>query len=231
MVFRRHAGLVKTSLATLLPHAEAPDPVVLASSLQVDESILAACLDLYHLSLHFTTAPAFDKVVTSGDGESLKARRLLVAGRGLKLRSGSAEILLELMRFHFTNDLLCKIEEYERAAPPFQNVSGESVSPTMKVGIVFNTLGDTVLASRLAINAERLEEWHDFKTELTNVLNAGVVDISRARAAAAGAHTLARKNTPNSGTRSTDVDAVSKGAGKGGGSESRIRLNCGNLDT
>ena len=156
------------------------------------------------------------------DGESLKARPSLV--------SGSAEILLELMRFHFTNDLLCKIEKYERAAPPFQNVSGESVPPTMKVGIVFNTLGDTVLASRLAINAERLEEWHDFKTELTKVLNAGVVDISRARAAAAGAHTLARKNTPNSGTRPTDVDAVSKGAGKGGGSESRIRLNCGNLD-
>ena len=84
-----------------------------------------------------------------------------------------------------------------------------------------------MLASRLAINAERLEEWHHFQTELTNVLNAGVVDISRARAAAAGAHTLARKNTPNSGTRSTDVDAVSKGAGNRCGSDWRIRLNCG----
>ena len=50
-------------------------------------------------------------------------------------------------------------------------------------------LGDSELASHLVMNAERLKDLHDFQTE--------VINITRARPAAAGAYT--GKNTSNSG--------------------------------
>ena len=67
VVFRSCAGLFmfNTPLTTRLPH----DRVALVNSLQVDETVLKASLDLYDLLLHLTKGPALDKEVTSGDGE------------------------------------------------------------------------------------------------------------------------------------------------------------------
>ena len=42
------------------------------------------------------------------------------------------------MRFDFTGDLLRKMEEYELAALTVENVSGETVSSVMTVGMVWN---------------------------------------------------------------------------------------------
>ena len=114
----RDGGLENTSLTTLLPHAEAADPVVLSSSLQGDGTVLAASLGLHHLLFHLTTRPALDKVVTSGDGEGLHAWNSLVARWDRELGSRSAGILLELMRVDFSGDLLSKMEEYERPCSP-----------------------------------------------------------------------------------------------------------------
>ena len=69
------ARLVNALLTLLLLHVEAADPVALVNSLQVDDTILEASLGLYHVSLHLTTGPALDKVVTSGSGDGLKAWR------------------------------------------------------------------------------------------------------------------------------------------------------------
>ena len=106
--------LVNTSL-TLLPHAEAADPVALVNSLQVDETRPEASWDLNHLLLHLATGPVLEIVVTSGDGEGLKAWHSLVARWDAKLRSRSAEILRELIRFDLAGDLFSKMAEYERA--------------------------------------------------------------------------------------------------------------------
>ena len=90
-----------------------------------------------------------------------------------------------------------------------------TLSPAIKVGMVLNRLGDSECASQLVMNDERLKQWHDFKTD--------VINITRPRAAAAGAHyALAGENTLYSGIQLMDIDAVSKGTGKGRGSESRI---------
>ena len=77
VVVRSFEELVKTSLTTLLPHAE-PDPVALVNSLQVDQTVLAASLDRYLLLLRLT-AGLTDKNVVTSDGEGLKARHSLVA--------------------------------------------------------------------------------------------------------------------------------------------------------
>ena len=142
-VFRSYVGLINTSLT----HAEAAGPVALVIGLQVDETILEASLDLYHLLLHLTTAPALDRVVTSGDREGFKAWHSPVAGWDPKRKSRMAGNLLELWRPDFRGDLLCKMEEYERAVLALQNTSGETVSSAMKVGVVLNRLRDSELAA------------------------------------------------------------------------------------
>ena len=63
---------------------------------------------------------------------------------------------------------------------------------TMKVGVVSSRLGDSALASHLAMTAERLKEWHDCKTELAYEQ---------------------RPQELTSGTRPVDVVAASKGTG------------------
>ena len=82
--------------------------------------------------------------------------------------------------------------------------------------MLLNRLGDSELTSHLLVNEERMNEWHDFKTE--------VINITRARAAAAGAYSLAGKNTLNSGIQPKDAYTVSRGTGKGQGRESRTLL-------
>ena len=69
----------------------------------------------------------------------------------------------------------------------------------MKVGMIVDRLGDSEVASRLVMNAERPKDWHDIQTE--------VINITLARAAAVEAHTLAGKNASNSGIQPVDVDA------------------------
>ena len=102
----------------------------------------------------------------------------------------------------------------------FQNVSGESVSSAIKVGMVLNRLGDSERASHLVMNAKRPREQYDLKAE--------VINISRARAVAAGAYTLAVKNNSHPGIQPMDVDVVLRaGACKDRGSETRIRHNNG----
>ena len=84
-----------------------------------------------------------------------------------------------------------------------------------------NILGGNELASHLVIDAERLTDWHDFQTE--------VINVTRARVAAAGLYALAGKNTSSLGIQPLDIDAASKGTGKGRGSESRICHDSGKL--
>ena len=83
----------------------------------MDETVLAA-LDLNHLLPRLTTGLTLNKLFTSGDAEGLKARHSLVASWDLNLRSGSAGILLELMWFHFSGDLLRRMEPSSRADFP-----------------------------------------------------------------------------------------------------------------
>ena len=72
-----------------------------------------------------------------------------------KLRSRSAGLLLELLRFDFAGDMLTRIEEFERSVVTFQNASAEQVSSGMKVGMVLNRLPDSELATHLLTRQTR----------------------------------------------------------------------------
>ena len=208
VVFKSYAGLVNERLAAIMGPAETADPATLRNANLADDVARQASRDPFHLLLHLTTGPALDRVVNCGDGEGLTAWNRVVERYDPKLRSRSAGLLLELMRFDFAGDMLTRIEEFERSVVTFQNASGEQVSSAMKVGMVLNRLPDSELATHLVLNAERLREWSDFKSEIVN--------ISKARAAAAGAYALGVHKSSGGGIVPMDVDAVYDGGGKGG---------------
>ena len=126
MVLTSHAGSVNMSLASLLPHAEAADQCLPVNVLQED-------------------AAPHDQTSGRQSGHERRRRRTqsvaLTGGEmGPKLRSRSAGVLLELMRFDFTGDFLSEMKEHERSVLTSQNVSGETVSSAMNVGTVLNRL-------------------------------------------------------------------------------------------
>ena len=86
------------------------------------------------------------------------------------------------------------------------------LSSAINVGMVLNRLGDSELASHFLMNAEKLKQCHDIKTEVINITRPGAV-------AAGVCYTLVKKKTLYSGILLTDIDAVSKVTGKGRGSE------------
>ena len=191
VVFKSYAGLVNERLATLMAPAETAEPATLRNDALANDEARQASRDLFHLLLHLTSGPALDRVVNCGDGEGMLAWNRVVERYDPKLRSRSAGLLLELLRFDFAGDMLTRIEEFERSVVTFQNASAEQVSSGMKVGMVLNRLPDSELATHLVLNAERLKEWSDFKNEIVNV--------SKARAAAAGAYGLGTQKMSGGG--------------------------------
>ena len=63
-------------------------------------------------------------------------------------------MLLELTKFDFKSNQIfsTRMEEYDRTLWTLQNMNGETVSPAMKVGIVWNRMGHSDLASHAVMN-------------------------------------------------------------------------------
>jgi len=219
VVFRSYSCLVNPRLEPLMKDAERRLDPALKSLLATDED-KGACQDLYHLLLHLTRSQALDRVVNASPGEGLEAWRSLVQRYDPRLRSRAAGQLLELLKWDFTGDVLVKLEAFERGVTEYQIASGEVLSDGLRIGIVLNLVKDVELAAHLLFNSERLATWHAFRSEIVN--------ISKARAAAAGVFSFANAG----GLAPMDVGALNtkgpKGGGRGGkGSETRTCHNCG----
>ena len=126
--------------------------------------------DLYHLLLRNTSGPALDRVVNAGSAEGLRAWQLLVEKYDPHIRSRTARQLWSLLQFHFSGDVLAKLEAYERDLALYEQASGENISDGSRVGIVLNRVTDTELATHLLLNLERFQTWALFRRELCGCL-------------------------------------------------------------
>ena len=225
IVFKSYAGLVNPFLADAMQRAERSEGTVWNE--QIDQRpVQEASRDLYHLLLHLTKGVALDRVINSGEGQGLEAWRSLTQRFDPKLRSRAAGLLLEFLKWDFSGDLPNALESYERPLTVYQNSAGETLSDSLRIGVVLNRVTDGELASHLIMNAERLTTWSLFRTE--------VINIARARAAAAGAFgglaAATGSKVDRGGAMPMDVDAVTahgKARGKGEKAETRTCYKCG----
>ena len=220
VVFRSYCALVDPLLTGLMQAAEVqPDPA-LRARLATDQERDASTA-LYHLLLHLTKGPALDRVINAGDGEGLEAWRSLVARFDPKLASRSAGFLLELLQWDFgSGDIVAKLESFDKSVSQYQQNSGEVLSDAVRIGIVLNRLGDSDLTAHLLFNAARLGEWRTFRDEIVNVC--------KARAAAAGRFGGLAQGHDDLGLKPMDVGALSKGGkGAGGRGDGPACFRCG----
>eukprot|EP00959_Pyramimonas_sp_CCMP1952_P318512 6664635-Pyramimonas_sp.AAC.1 len=162
-----------------------------------------ASRDLYHLLLSLTRGAALDKVCNAGVLEGAYAWRLLVDRWGPRLRSRAAGQLLEMLRWSFSGDCLTRLEAFERACTQYEKTSGTPLTENLKVGIVLNNLEDGPVRDRMILNAERLQDWPVFKSELEPIM--------RVRTSAASSR----------GPGDMDVGALGLKGGKKGQPETR----------
>jgi len=79
---------------------------------------------------------------------------------------------MEILSWDFSGDSLIKLESFERALSLYEASSSETVSSTMRSGIVMMRLPDGPLKQHLVMNAARLVDWVDFREEIVNIRRA-----------------------------------------------------------
>jgi len=123
---------------------------------------------------------ALDQVVNAGPGEGLLAWRSLCHRFEPNVRSRYAGVLLGILSFDFSGDLIARVEAFERELATYERASNEIVSDGIRVGVVLQRLEDSPIKQHLLMNSERLAKWADFRAELLNVRRAQQVVSSTA---------------------------------------------------
>ena len=127
--------------------------------------------ELYHILISMVRGQALDKVVNAGEFNGLEAWRLLTDRYDPKLKSRTAGQLVTLLQWNFDGDTMSRLEAFEREVASYTLSSGESVSDTLKIGLVLNNLRqDSTLRDHLLMNSGKLGTWKLFRDELVEIL-------------------------------------------------------------
>ena len=115
VVFRSCASFANESLTTLLPQPDVAVVSALADAGWTGNQIKAASLDVYHLLLHLSS------------GRAVHERRRRRAPRLERCGGKAGPATEKLVSRHpaGVDAVLSNVEDHERAAQVFQNVSGE----------------------------------------------------------------------------------------------------------
>ena len=121
-------------------------------------------------------------------------------------RSRVAGLLLGLLSYSFSGDVEAKLAAFERDVQRYEQRSLETLSDSLKIGVVLKQLDEGSLKQHLLMNAQRLTAWLDFKSE--------VQEIRRAQASVVA--------TP------MEIGAFQKGGGKGSKGKGKDDSKCSN---
>ena len=204
IVFRSYMGAAVPRLTDLMHQVEgSPEPAMNAVLPPEDAR---ASQQLYFVLIMCTKGEPLDIVVNAGNGEGLEAWRLMCQRFEPVAHSRQAGMLLEILAWDFTGDVLLRMEAMERRIADYEK-AGEKLSDAIRVGIVMRQLPEGPVKQHLIMNAERLAQWHVFRNEVCN--------IRRAQLAVQNAATP------------MEIGALNKGGGKGGKGKGKGRQGDG----
>ena len=84
-------------------------------------------------------------------------------------KSRHASMLMGLMNYDFSGNLLEKIESFEREVARYEVQSKEVFPENIQIGVVSSRCVDKDMRKHLIFHASRLDRWVDFKNEVVNV--------------------------------------------------------------
>ena len=217
-VFRSYAAVANAALAPLLRRAEqqTDDMLVANAALAADEA--QASWELHHLLINITRGPPLTLVVNAGEQEGLRAWAALVQRYEPRLRSRQAGQLMELLKFHFTGDVLAQLSEFEKEINLYCANTSENFSDRLRCGIVIANLPSGPVRDHMLLHVERLGDWASFRVELEQISRVQQFGMFQ--------------STAPMDVGQVDVDAVArgkggKGKGKQSGAETRKCYKCG----
>ena len=216
VVVRSYTSACNEFLAALMQAAEETDDPI-GNAVMTTQGHRESSEQLAFIMVMLCRGAALDQVVNAGSGEGLLAWRSLCRRFEPKVRTRFAGVLLGLLNFDFSGDMIAKVEAFERELAQYERTSGEEVSDGIRVGVVLQRLEESSLKQHLLLNAERLSSWADFRSELINVRRAQQIVNASAQPMEVGA--LDGKYGKKG----------KKGGGKGKGSPSSdvVCHNCG----
>ncbi|CAK0856587.1 unnamed protein product, partial [Prorocentrum cordatum] len=115
---------------------------------------------------------ALDAALNSGALEGLEARRQLNRRCQPQARTRHAGLLMQLLSWDFSGELLTRMEAFEREISIYEGQTGEQLSNAIKIGIALQRLSESPLKHHMILNAERLEQWVQFREEIASVRGA-----------------------------------------------------------
>ena len=137
-----------------MKRAETSSTPVLNATLDGPSQSLSA--QLFYILVMTCKGVALTKVINAGPSEGLEAWRLLVQHYEPSSHTRHAGMLLGLLSFDFSGDVIARLETFERDALTYTQSSGQPFDDSIKVGIVLRNLPEGNLKQHLIMNADRL---------------------------------------------------------------------------
>ena len=195
VVIRSYTAACHGKLAALMEVAEETDEPITNVVLPTPGE-REASEQLAFILVMVCRGAALDQVVNAGPGEGLLAWRSLCRRFEPRVKTRFAGVLLGLLNFDFSGDLIARMEAFERELAQYERTSGEAVSDGMRIGIVLQRLEESSLKQHLLLNTERLTKWADFRAEMINVRRAQQIVANRAQPMDIGALSGKGKGKP-----------------------------------
>ncbi|CAK0818994.1 unnamed protein product [Prorocentrum cordatum] len=170
VVFAAYVGATNLRMADALQRAARAGAPVLNATLEGDDVEISR--QLHYWLVQTCRAQALDVVLNSGALVGLEAWRQLNHCYEPQVCTIYAGLLMQLLNWDFSGELLTRMEAFEREVSLFEGQTGEQLSNAIKIGIVLQGLLDSPLKQRMILNAERLEQWVQFREEIVNVRRA-----------------------------------------------------------
>jgi len=181
VVMLSYTGACNSDLSALMATAEVTeDPVVNAALATTAEK--EASEQLAFMLIMVCRGAALDQVVNAGPSEGAVAWRSLCRRFEPRVRTRFAGVLLGILNFDFSGDVIAKLEAFDREIQVYELACGEVVSDGIKIGVVLQRLEESNLKQHLLLNAERLAKWFDFRAEVINIRRAQQVVNNTAQA-------------------------------------------------
>ena len=215
VVMRSYTAACHDKLGVLMDRAENTENPMLNATLQ-NAGEKEASEQLAFVLVMVCRAAALDQVVNAGAGEGLSAWRSLCRRFEPNVRSRFAGILMGILSFDFSGDVIARVEAFEREVAQYERTSGEDVSDGIRVGVVLQRLEDSPLKQHLLMNSERLARWTDFRSELVCVRRAQQVLSASAQPMDVGALDSGKGKGSRGG----------KGKGKGSSADPAKKITC-----
>eukprot|EP00971_Amphidinium_carterae_P082050 1623115-Amphidinium_carterae.4 len=172
VVMRAYTQAQNPDLTELMNKAENTDDPVDNAVLSVEAK--AASTQLYYILVMVCRESILTRVVNSGQGEGLRAWRVLVRFHEPTSATRRASLLMEVLNFDMSGEAQERLAAFDRCIMKYEGTSKAAVPDNLKVGIILKQMPESALRQHLILNLERWNTYERLRQEIENIARAQI---------------------------------------------------------